>query len=194
MRAGPSRPAAHLRDDAPAQAGSPLVQSEAAERIDAGMRAAIPPAQAHRRAGGPQVAKALLATSPAPRQTPGKRTPCHCAVLAITCRHSGPATHARDGTQWHLSAPTSTIVSAFARRRSAVRTRCGPPLICRDAVSSEPSARRPDRRLQPSATQIRASGLASHAAGVPLLVVATARPRQGRHPRLRVLTVRVRRD
>jgi predicted ATPase len=36
--------------------------------------------------------------------------------------------------------------------------------------------------------------LATHAVGVPLLVVATARPRQWRHPRLRVLTVRVRHD
>jgi len=38
---------------------------------------------------------------------------------------------------------------AAARRRSAVRTRCGPPLICRDFVSSEPSARPPK---WPSAT------------------------------------------
>jgi len=108
--------------------------------------------QAHRRARVPQVAKAVPETSPASRQTSGKRTQCHSTVLIITCRHSGPDSHAQEGTQRHFAVPANTLVGAFARRRSAVRTRCGPPLICREIVPGEPSARPPK---WPSATRVQ---------------------------------------
>jgi len=121
-----------------------------------------PLAQAQRRARVPQVAKTVPETSPAPRQTSGKRTQCHSAVPAITCRHSCPARYVQEGTQWHLLVSTSTIVDAFARRRSAVRTRCGPPLIRRGFVLSEPSARPPRwpfaAILQPESVRLDGTG------------------------------------
>ena len=118
-------------------------------RYDSGMHVG---AQQRCRVRVSQDTKAVLGSSPAPRQTPGKRTPRHSAVLGTTRRYSGPDSHAQDGTQRHLAVPANTLVDAFARRRSAVRTRCGPPSICRDFLPSWPSARLPKR---PSATHVQ---------------------------------------
>ena len=74
-----------------------------------------------------QVVKAVLGTSPPPRQTPGKRTQRYFATPVITCWHSCPAPYARDGTLRHFLAAISRIGDAFARRRSGVRLPCGPP-------------------------------------------------------------------
>jgi len=99
-----------------------------------------------------QVAADALAESGA-RQTPGKGTQCHSTVLTTTCRHAGPATHARDGTQGHLSTPTSNIVSAFARL-----ARPSPP-PSRSKRRSDASARATQPDMQPAR---RCDGLSSH--------------------------------
>src|SRR5450830_678045 len=49
--------------------------------------------------------------------------------------------HAPHRTQRHSLAIISKLVARFARRRSGVRLPCGPPLICREIVFHEPSAR-----------------------------------------------------
>ena len=130
-------------------------------RYDLGMHAG---AQQRRRARVPQVAKAVLGTSRAPRQTSGKRTQRHSTALAVTRRYFGPDSHAQEGTQRHLAVPANTLVDAFARRRSAVRTRCGPPRFAGKSCSlSAPRYPRNDRR-QPAdkqtAAEICAAGCA----------------------------------
>ena len=56
-----------------------------------------------------QVVKAVLGTSPPPRQTPGKRTQRYFATPVITCWHSCPVPYAWDGTLRHFLVAISKI-------------------------------------------------------------------------------------
>ena len=61
------------------------------------------------------------------RQASGNRTQRHAVPLGATYRHSGLVLHAQDGTRRHFAVPANTFGDAFVRRRSPVRSWCGPP-------------------------------------------------------------------
>src|SRR5450830_830275 len=73
--------------------------------------------------------------------------------------------HAPHRTQRHSLAIISKLVARFARRRSGVRLPCGPPLICREIVRYEPSARPPESAaatiLQPKSVRTDGDGWGS---------------------------------
>ena len=80
------------------------------------------------------------------RQTPGKRTQCHSAVLTITCRHSGAATHAQEGTQRHFAVHTSTIVCALEGEGRPLRSGRS-PARCRPVAVADNRTLHPSRSL-----------------------------------------------
>ena len=77
---------------------------------------------------GPSLAGLRCSCRAAPPQTFGKRTRCHPPALDATRWHLGPVSRACNRVQQRSLTPTSKPADAIARRRSAVRTRCGPPL------------------------------------------------------------------